>query len=186
MPPVSVVPTRVTFADLQQFPDDGHRYELYDGEVIVVPAPILLHQRVALRVYDVLNEYERANGGLVVVSPIDVVFRDDTVLQPDVLFIAASRRHLVDLREPIRIPPDLVAEVLSPSTSMRDCGRKMQIYAREGVAEYWLIDPLAEILEIHALRSGAYESVAEGRPGLTVSSAVLPGLRFDVARVFAV
>jgi Uma2 family endonuclease len=175
----------VTFAALQQWPDDGRRYELYDGEVIVVPMPLPRHQRVALNLSEILREYERATGGLAFGSPIDIVFSERNVLQPDLTFFTAARRHLLDMLEATRVPPDLAVEVLSRSTEARDRGWKMAAYARFGVPEYWIVDPVANSLEIYRLDSGGY--VLDASLGLAgaAGSPTLPGLAIPGARVFA-
>lgn len=100
------VDPRVSFAELQQWPDTGRheRYELYDGEVIVVPAPFPRHQRVARHLGDVLMEYERATGGLVFDVPIDIVLSEHNALQPDVVFFRKERRHLVDQDQDVTSP----------------------------------------------------------------------------------
>jgi Uma2 family endonuclease len=98
MAPVKLVRPRVSYADLQRAPEDGRRYELYDGEVFVVPAPIPLHQLVAHRFANLLQGYQGARGGLVFLAPIDIVFSDVDVLQPDVVFFRGGREQLIDLR----------------------------------------------------------------------------------------
>ena len=127
---MSATDSRVAFAELQEWPDDGRRYELYDGEVIVVPSPFTRHQRVAMHIEAILFEYERAAGGIVVHAPFDIVFSEHNVLQPDVVFFRRERRHLVKDWEVTRAAPDLAVEVLSRSTEARDRGRKMQILSR--------------------------------------------------------
>ena len=174
----------VSFAELQQWPDDGLRYELYDGEVVVVPAPINRHQRVVMHVAYLLLDYERATGGLAFSAPNDIVFSEYNVLQPDVLFFRHERRHLVDMMAHTRVPPDLAVEVLSPSTEARDRGRKMEIFSRFGVAEYWIIDPIANTLELYVHDGHALVLAAEYREGHEITSPTLPGLRFAAARVF--
>ena len=121
---------RVTFAELQQWPDDGRRYELYDGEVIVIPSPFLRHQRVAMHIEEILLEYERARGGVSALAPLDIVLSEHNVVQPDVVYFKPERRHLLEDWDANRIPPDLAVEVLSRSTEARDRGRKMQLLAR--------------------------------------------------------
>ena len=87
---------RVTFAELQEWPDDGRRYELYDGEVLVVPSPFPRHQRVAINIEEILREYEHATGGLMFHAPLDIVLSEHNVVQPDVVFFRKERRHVVD------------------------------------------------------------------------------------------
>ncbi len=176
---------RVTFAELQQWPDDGRRYELYDGEVIVVPSPIMRHQRIIVHLIDILTEYELTSGGVVVGAPFDIVFSEHNVLQPDVVFFRKERRHLLQQWEAASIPPDLAVEVLSRSTEVRDRGRKAQILGRFAVPEYWIIDPRKNSFEIHVLRGATYELRRAYDETQTLVSPTLPGLSFDVARVFA-
>ncbi|MBI3491252.1 MAG: Uma2 family endonuclease [Acidobacteria bacterium] len=182
---MKAIDSRVTFAELQQWPDDGRRYELYDGEVIVVPTPFPRHQRVALHIGGILVAYERAHGGLVFDNPIDIVFSEHNVVQPDVVYFREERRHVIDMMSATRAAPDLAVEVLSRSTEMRDRGRKMQLLARFGVPEYWIVDPVNNFLEIYVLSGSAYELAGSYGADENVSSPTLPGLTFASSRVFA-
>src|SRR5215203_1906719 len=181
---VERVQPRVSFADLERAPEDGRRYELYDGEVYVVPAPTPLHQVVQYAVTELLVERCRVHGGFAVSSPIDIVFSEHDVLQPDVVFFGPARAHLVDLHTAIRYAPDLCVEILSPSTEATDRGRKMQMFARYGVPEYWIVDPVHETIEVHQFQSGGYvlAQSASGDEGIT--SAVLPGATLRAGRIF--
>ena len=171
-----VVKPRVGYTDLLHQPEDGRRYEIYDGEVFVVPSPLPLHQIVADNVAQLLREYSEAQGGIAITSPLDIVFSEYNVLQPDVVFFSAGRRHLVKLREVIRGHPDLVVEVLSPSTEATDRGRKLQTFARFGVPEYWIIDSDAPSIEILKLEAGVYALAAKATGEGKALSATLPSL----------
>lgn len=181
---VKVVQPRVSYADLERAPEDGRRYELYDGEVFVVPAPLPRHQISQQLVLEVLRRYAAQHGGFVVVSPIDIVFSDYDVLQPDVVFFRRERQHLIDLDAPIRHAPDLCVEVLSPSTAATDRGRKMQMFARYGVPEYWIVDPGARTIEVHHLVDAAYIVTAVARDRDRIVSPTIEGLMFGAATVF--
>ena len=184
MAPVSrLVKPRVGYTDLCNQPEDGRRYEIYDGEVFVVPSPLPLHQVVADNITELLRRYAAERGGIAISSPLDIVFTEYDVLQPDVVFFSAARRHLVNLQEPIRHPPDLVVEVLSPSTESRDRGVKLQTYAHFSVAEYWIVDPLAPALEVLALGETGFEIAMKATGGEQVASARLPGLAFALSDV---
>ena len=148
---MTVVHPRVTYADLERMPDDGHRYELHDGEVFVVPAPLPRHQLTQILIVELLRGHARRAGGLVIDSPIDIVLSDYDVLQPAVVFFQAARAHLVNLDAPIRHVPDVCVEVLSTSTAQMDRGRKTQMFARYGVPEYWIPDPPTGRLELYRL-----------------------------------
>lgn len=185
MCPVKAVRPRVSYANLERAPEDGCRYELYDGEVFVVPSPLPKHQVVAITVAEMLRQYAREHGGFCVASPIDIVFSDYDVLQPDVIYFSSDRAHLVDLNRVIRHAPDLCVEVLSPSTASTDRGKKMQMFARYAVPEYWILDPVAESIEIYELRDAAYElKVSATDAGEVISSAAVPGLTFTAGSLF--
>ena len=177
--------SRVTFAELQDWPDDGRRYELYDGEVVVAPMPFLRHQRVAFHIGEILRDYEQREGGLVSCLPIDIVFSERDVVQPDVVYFRQERRHLVKMTEATRVAPDLVVEVLSRSTEAVDRGRKMQLLARFGVPEYWIVDPVKNTLEMYLLCGPAYALVASHDEHQQVQSPTLPDLSFTSALAFA-
>ena len=148
------------------------------------PSPLPRHQRVAWNVGDILKTYERATGGLVFAVPIDIVFSEFDVFQPDVVFFRRERRHLVSMMEPTRAIPDLAVEVLSRSTEARDRGRKMNVLARYGVAEYWIVDPVAATLEIYTNAGGRFELEEAYDETQDVHSPTLSGLRFAAARIF--
>ena len=184
MTPVRVVRPRVSYTDLQQAPEDGRRYELYDGEVFVVPAPIPRHQLAVQNLEDRLRSYQRSYGGLVLVSPIDIVFSEFDVVQPDVVFFSRDHVHLVDPDRPIRDAPDLAVEVLSPSTAVTDRGKKMQMLARYSVPEYWLVDGVARTLEIYRLSAGSYTLEQIASEGDVARSPILPDLSFPAREIF--
>ena len=181
---VERVRPRVSYADLEWAPEDGRRYELYDGEVYVVPAPIPLHQVVQHTLTELLCEFCRRYGGFAVSSPIDVVFSEYDVVQPDVVFFGPARAHLVDLHTAIRHMPDLCVEILSPSTEATDRGRKLQLFARYGVPEYWIVDPVNECIEVHRLEAGTYVLVQRAAGDDEVRSPVLPGAALRARSIF--
>ena len=181
---VSAVNPRVSFAELCRWPDDGRQYELYDGEVIVVAAPILRHQRVGSSVESLLREYEKRAGGLVFRAPIDIILTEYDVIQPDVVFFRAERRHLIDMMRPTRVPPDLAVEVLSPSTERRDRGRKMELLARSGVPEYWIVDPIGNQIEVYRLQGNSYVLTQVCGEKDRVDSPTLAGLSFEASQLF--
>ena len=167
---------RVSFADLERWPDDGRRYELYDGEVYVVPSPLPLHQIVSARLYDVLRDYARAHGGIVLYAPLDIVLTEYDVVQPDLLLFTRDRQGLINLRKVTRHQPDLAIEILSPSTASNDRGRKLRLLARHGVREYWLVDPDEIRIEVYGLREDQFRIASTATGTEAVQSPLLPGL----------
>ena len=174
----------VGYADLMALPEDGRRYEIHQGELVVVPSPLLRHQLAARAVFLLLDSYARESGGDALFAPLDIVFDEYDVVQPDIVFFRAERRHLLRPDVVVRIPPDIAVEVLSPSTAATDRGRKMRMFARYGVPEYWIVDPVLVRIEIHVLDDGAYrlEQVASGDD--IVRSVLLPDLTFEAASAF--
>jgi len=181
---VERVRPRVSFADLERVPEDGRRYELYDGEVYVVPAPIPRHQVVQDALAEELRGISRQHGGFAVGSPIDIVFSDYDVMQPDIVYFGPARAHLVDLDHAIRHPPDLCVEILSPSTEATDRGRKLQMFARYEVPEYWIVDPVHETIEVYRLEVGGYALLQRASGDDEVKSSVLRSATLRAGHIF--
>ena len=175
---------RQTYKDYCATPDD-ERYELLNGDLMMVPAPNRKHQEVLTRLYLELGVFTKEHRlGKVYVAPFDVVLSDTDVVQPDLLFISRAREHtLTD--ENVRGAPDLVIEILSPSTADRDLGYKHELYGRHGVLEYWVVDPMGETIAVHRQRDGRLE-LAEifGRRD-TLQTSLLEGLQLKLDDIFA-
>lgn len=175
---------RFTYEDYALLPED-RRYEVIDGELVVTPAPTPFHQVVLGRFWRLVGDHVEAHRlGTVLLAPCDVVLSRYDVLQPDILYISAERRPIIGDKY-VGPAPDLVVEVLSPSTAERDRTAKAKRYATLGVREMWLVDPDAKTMEV-LLNAG------EGfrRDGLfsetdTVRAVTLPCLEFPAAPVFA-
>lgn len=131
---------RFVYTDLLAMPDDGRRYEIVEGELIVSPSPRPKHQLIVGRLTGVLRELAAKGMGEVFPAPLDVVLDDRNVFEPDVLFVRTDRLSIVSDTN-VQGPPDLVVEVLSEGTRDDDLGRKLSAYSRFGVAEYWVVDP---------------------------------------------
>lgn len=179
---MSVAHRIYTYADLASTPDDGNRYEIIGGELIVSPAPILDHQDVVGEFFMLLRLFVSTNRlGRVFTSPIDVRFSLHNVVQPDIVFVARDRLHLLR-RAFIDGAPDLVIEVLSDRTRGIDLVRKRALYAMAGVQEYWIGDLADKSLTVHTLVDGDYQ-VVDQRDGIA-RSLVVPGFEVAVADVF--
>ncbi len=150
------IPGPWTVADLEQLPDDGHRYEIIDGVLLVNAAPVPRHQRVSILLWKHLDAHCPA-GLWVMAAPLDVVLADDTVVEPDLLVAPKAAFGPKNLQ----VPPLLAVEVLSPSTRLVDLNMKKERYERAGIASYWLVDPDELTLTVHELVDGAYAVAAE-------------------------
>lgn len=145
----------LTRADLDALPDDGHRYELIDGLLIVSPAPRIVHQSVLFRLARALDDARTADFK-VLVAPVDVVLAANTVIQPDVL--VAPRAAFTETELPAA--PTLAVEVLSPSTRGADLLLKKDRLERAGCPHYWVIDPDKPSIIAWELVDGAYRELA--------------------------
>lgn len=175
---------RWTYADYAALPDDGRRYELIDGVLFMTPALSTEHQGTSARfVTYLMNHVEFAGIGRVFAAPVDVELAPDTVVQPDVIVILNANLARIT---PSRIvgPPDLVVEVMSPSTAGYDRREKQDAYAVAGVREYSVADPSAQTVELLVLDQGDYRSQGVFRGQATLPSQVVPQLPVPVARLF--
>ena len=175
----------LTYQDLLEMPEDGQRYEIITGELIVNPAPASDHQRVLGQLYRLLDDYALETGaGEVLLAPFDVVLGPNDAVQPDLLFLLASRPRVPGNVHLIEYPPDLAVEIISPSSQGTDRVKKMALYARSGVPEYWIADPGDRALTINVLEGEQYRTIDPDADG-SLASRILPGLRVDIAEVFA-
>jgi Uma2 family endonuclease len=187
MQPARAEPIRLTYGDYLRFPNDGRRHELIDGEQIVTPTPVLRHQELLGRLFLALGNYlERHPVGEVYTAPLDVILSDHDVVQPDLLFVSNDRRDV--LQDWVRGAPDLVVEILSPSTRRTDEVAKRHLYDRFGVREYWVVDPEIEIVKIYR-RAEAGSFVRAGEPGAesgdVLETVLLPGFSMNLRALFA-
>lgn len=165
------------YADLQAFPEDNLRREIIDGELFVTAAPRVRHQRVVATLTRRLGNFAEVNGGEVFPAPTDVFFADDSVVEPDVLFVTAANLEKLEKRF-IRSAPDLVVEISSPSTRKLEIVRKRELYERFGVPEYWYVDIEVDLIQVYRLSEGYGTARILGR-GDTIESVAVPG--FSVA-----
>ena len=176
----------LTYDDFVHFPDDGKRHELIDGEHFVTPSPTTKHQRIVINLSALVWSFLTTNDlGEVFGSPLDVVFSNFDVVEPDVQFISNARREVLTDKN-VQGPPDLVVEVGSPSTRRRDEQTKLHLYERFGVSEYWVVDPELDVIKVYRRVEERYQRVAEltlsARDVLTTP--LLPGLELPLEEIF--
>ncbi len=177
--------TRFTWQDAQLMPDDGKRYEAIDGDLYVTPAPSRRHQWVSGNLERALCRLLQDPGhGWVYHAPIGVEFPDtEEGAQPDIIFVSKARAEIL-VDEGIRGAPDLVIEIRSPTTAERDRTIKRKLYQRQGVAQYWIVDPDAETIEIWDFESGATKPKAYTRT-LPLHLAGRSTAAIELAEIFA-
>jgi Uma2 family endonuclease len=144
------------YADLESLPDDGHRYEIIDGTLLVNAAPSYDHQGVVSSLLFILRTVAPPEFR-VLTAPFDVVLADDTVVEPD---LVVALREAFGAKN-IPGPPDLVVEVLSPSTERIDLSMKRDRFERAGIPTYWVVYPDVPRLRVFELRDGKYVEIAD-------------------------
>lgn len=173
---------KLTYEDYANIPGD-ERYELIDGELILVSSPNEMHQRVSKRLLWLFRDVEESGLGWVYDAPFDVILSDTDVVQPDLMFISKERADIITPAN-VQGAPNLVVEVLSPSTAQRDWTQKRDLYAKYGVRELWLVAPDAKLAWVMALTDGDYAIAGVYKEGQTLISPTLEGLTIDLGYVF--
>ncbi len=141
---------------------EGEPVELIRGILVMSPAPNFYHQTISILLSEVFLRAVRKGRGKSVASPVDVVLSDDSIVQPDLVYVSRARKKIV--RQRVEGPPDVVVEIHSPSNRRRDRIHKLTLYAEHGVPEVWLVDPEARTFEFLLLG-------ADGKYQLTPGSA---------------
>lgn len=172
--------TRFKADDIWETPDDGNRYEVIDGRLYVSPPPIVPHQNASGEIFGYVWAYlQQTRLGKVFSAPIGVVLDDENGLQPDLVYVSAERLSTIS-RRGIEGAPDLVMEVLSPSTRSRDLGIKMRRYAAASVPHYWIVDPRSQALRTYRLSEQGYALTGEYGPGSIFRPELFPGLEIPI------
>jgi len=163
---------------------EGAPVQLIAGEFIMSPSPLIIHQRIAFHLARLLDDFVRAGGlGEVFVAPADVHLSEGDVYQPDVFFISNLREKQIESNG-VYGAPDLVIEILSPSTAHYDLKDKKDAYEKFGVLEYWIVDPHDKSVEAFQSKNGKFETFFLGKQGKPQSS-ILPGFSVKVEEIFS-
>ena len=178
-----VIP-KLTFEQFRELPSDGKRYELVHGEVHVTPAPATRHQLTLQNLSVHLGSHVIQNHlGEVCQAPLDVRLGEETVLQPDLIFVSNACAEIIQ-ENWIEGAPDLAVEVLSPSTAGHDRATKLPIYAEARVTEVWFIDPKAKTVEVLSLQGAKYVVEATYAGHHVLTSNLFPGWQLPLDNLF--
>jgi Uma2 family endonuclease len=161
--------------------DDNFWYELLNGELVKKSSPTPRHQLIVVRLIIALTRHNETAqiGGVVLTAPVDVFVDDENVPQPDVLYISEARREIIT-SDGVMGAPDLVMEVISPSSVDRDRNLKRRLYQRLGAQEYWILDPNNQTIEVFTLTSDGYDIYSFAAERGSVESSVLQGFSVNV------
>ena len=172
-----------TYQYYEKLPE-GPAYQLIDGDLIMTPAPTLYHQAIVGQMFEALSEFvKRKHLGVVFLSPIDVYLSETETYQPDVVFISSERRTILGEKK-VEGAPDLIVEILSPSTGYYDLTHKKSIYESSGVKEYWLIDPQERSIEVLENVGREFRVAGVAKDKGTVASAILDGFSVKLQELF--
>ena len=178
---------RWTSSDLEALPDDGTRYEIIDGELYMSTQPHYHHQFVCTEIAGQLREWAKQTGAGRVIAAPGVIFAGDNDVAPDVVWLS-DQRLAIALREDghFHDAPELIIEVLSPGSAneKRDRVAKLQLYSRQGVDEYWIIDWRSRSVEVYRRHDEVLELVATLRETDTLQTPLLPGFASVVGSFF--
>ena len=181
---IEIPPKEVyTYADYALLPE-GAPYQLIGGKLVMTPAPTTHHQAISTRLLgEFLFFMAGKDLGMIYHAPIDVYFGEKETYQPDIIFIARDRFHIIEAAM-INGAPDLVVEILSPSTGYYDLKKKARTYARHGVREYWVADPEDKSIEVYKGQEEKFTLNQRIEEEGQIKSLVLDGLEVEVRDVF--
>ncbi len=174
---------KFTYDDYLNAPEDK-RYELLNGDLVALSSPEEFHQRVSIQLGAKLVQFAVENRlGRVYHAPFDVVLSDMDVVQPDLIFVSNERADIITPAN-IQGAPDLVGEILSPSTAARDKTFKRSLYAKHGITEYWMVDLTTKTITVLRLGERGFEVVDTYGEGETLTSPTLQGFTLSLDDIF--
>lgn len=176
---------KLTIDEYGELPNDGKRYQILDGELDVTPAPNIMHQRISNRLgWALVAAMQKTDQGEIFYAPTDVVLDRHNIVQPDLVFVRKEHADIVGPAN-IRGVPDLIIEILSPSTRRTDVLVKSELYARFGVPMYWIVDPDLDRIELYELVDRAYQQTQVASSPSVLEVKGFAGLQIDLREVFA-
>ena len=175
----------LTYDDYLTFPDsDGIRKEIIEGELFMSPSPAMKHQSTLRNLFRIIDKLVLENElGEVFFAPCDVIFSNINVMQPDILFISKENYKILTVLN-IQAAPDLLVEILSPSSIENDRIFKKLVYEKFGVKEYWIVAPQEEIIEVWALKDTRFQLFHKAKKIEKFKSKLLENLELDLSLIF--
>lgn len=164
---------------------EGAPYQLIEGELVMTPSPTTFHQIISGNIFIKMTAFVKEKGaGLVLFAPVAMYIDDENVFQPDLIFVSKQSREMVK-DDGIHGAPDLIIEILSPSTAYYDIKKKYKSYEKIGVKEYWIVDPEMKSVDLFSLtEQGKFIQSASLAEKGTVKSAVINGFEITLGEIF--
>ncbi len=167
-----------------QLLEEGAPFQLIDGELIISPTPY--HQLLSKRIFKVIDAFLEKHHieGTFLYAPLDIYLDNENVFQPDLVYISGQLESEL-VKDRISVAPDLIIEILSPSTAYYDLRQKKDFYERYGVKEYLIIDPLSKSAEVYILKNEEFTLYQKEQQNGTINLNTLPGLQIDLQKLFS-
>lgn len=179
---------KITYSEFRQMEfddDDPYFYELINGILVKKSAPTPQHQEISANLNDLMRQFIKQNKlGKTFYAPVDVFLDENNVPQPDLVFVSTPKMGIIDYKEGILGVPDLVVEIISPSSIRQDKIDKKNLYERFALPEYWLIDPRNGSIEVYVFENNRYQTYSFASVNGKVASKVLAGFEVDLADIF--
>lgn len=176
--------TLINRHDYEEMPQGPPYYQVIEGDLVMSPSPTTFHQHIIVNLAVIFRRFlEKKSLGEIFIAPLDVFLDEVNIYQPDVIFVSSQRRSIITAKG-IEGAPDLVVEILSPSTAKLDKGSKRKIYARHGVRELWLVDPETQSIQVYLLTRHPETPSATHAKNASFESSILPGLKFKTSAIF--
>lgn len=174
---------KLTYQDYAKLPENAP-YQLIDGELVMSPAPSLYHQKISKRILIKLDLFTTKNNlGEVYDAPVDILLGETETFQPDLVFVSEKNKSILK-EDKIEGSPDLIIEILSPSTAYYDLKHKKNIYELTGVKEYWIVDPMEKTVEVFWNENGKYSLIGNYMKSDLCKSKLLDGFEISGSEIF--
>ncbi len=175
----------LTYWEYTILPDDSNRYEIINGELKMTPAPKTSHQEISKNIEYELIKYEKSTiNGKVLYAPVDILLAKNVVVQPDLIFILKENYEIIT-EDNIKGAPDLIIEILSPSTTHYDMFEKKEIYEEYGVKEYWIVDPDKQWVELYYKQNNKYRLNQKAEKEGKIESIIVKDFSIDLQTIFS-
>lgn len=181
----NVLPAKDTYTNEDYFKlPEGAPYQLIRGKLIMTPSPIPYHQEISRKLSQKIGNFvEENNLGTLYYAPLDVIFGEKEVYQPDIIFISKENIKIIHEKN-IQGAPDIVIEILSPETAYYDLREKFMVFEKSGVKEYWIVDPGMKKIEIYENSEKKFRIHSEAEGDGVVLSEIFNGLTISLVEIF--
>ena len=176
---------KYNYDDYLNLPEDGKRYEVINGELVMSAAPNTFHQTISNNIEDELRSFiKMSKSGKMFHAPVDVLISETNVVQPDIIYISKDRSDIITENN-INGTPDLIMEILSPGSAYYDLLEKKELYEQFGLKEYWIVDPKKQRVDIYLNVNQQFELNQRAESEGSVKSIMIKGFEISLESIFS-